>query len=78
MRCDGVTQLDLKANRNMRRGEALAGIGQLTALEELDLALPENEYGERKHRSTDMPIWNGLGALMQIGKMKKLRSVRTL
>ena len=44
------------------------GVAELLALEELDLG----------GMATDMPIWNGLGALMQIGKLKKLRSLCSL
>ena len=43
-------------------------ITELLALEELEL----------QRKATGEAIWNGLGALMQIGKMKKLGSVRTL
>ena len=44
------------------------GLAELLALEELDL----------KEMTTDMPIWDGLGGLMQIGKLKKLGLVRSL
>ena len=44
------------------------GVAELLALEELDLG----------GMATDMPIWNGLGGLMQIGKLKKLGLVRSL
>ena len=43
-------------------------ITELLALEELEL----------QRKATGEAIWNGLGALMRIGKMKKLGSVRTL
>ena len=43
-------------------------VTELLALEELEL----------QGKATGEAIWNGLGALMQIGKMKKLGSVRTL
>ena len=35
--CSGVVSLDLSRNRELRSGEALAGIGQLTGLRRLDL-----------------------------------------
>jgi hypothetical protein len=44
------------------------GVAELLALEELDL----------KGITTAVPIWDGLGGLMQIGKLKKLGLVRSL
>ena len=46
------------------------GVAELLALEELDLT----------GMTTAMPIWDGLGGLMQIqiGKLKKLGLVRSL
>ena len=62
-----LTQLEDLLHGSLLPSLAREGI-QVVALEELEL----------QRKATGEAIWNGLGALMQIGKMKKLGSVRTL
>ena len=80
VRCPDVVTLDLSRNYELRSGQALAGIGKLSGLKELDLSdcvrltsLPA-EVGELKSLVTlDLYMCNGLMEMPDLSALRGLK-----
>ena len=81
--CTGVVSLDLSNNKELRSGEALAGIGQLTGLRRLDLSwcrdlasLPDTMGRLSALKEIDLRGCGGLSSLPDtIGQLSALQKL---
>ena len=84
--CSGVVSLDLRENEELRSGEALAGIGQLTGLERLDLSfcsglasLPDTIGQLSALQWINLDRCNGLASLPDtIGQLSALKEINLM